>query len=100
MDSPSERGEVNPGRGRAVGRFGRSAAGLPRGNLPSWPAVTVVDFELGPVRLSLGQHGRRIASVQPVHRSRRSTGPAARDPDSRARTRLANERTFLAWLRT
>lgn len=28
------------------------------------------------------------------------TGPARADPDSRARTHLANERTFLAWLRT
>jgi putative membrane protein len=27
-------------------------------------------------------------------------GPANADPDSRARTHLANERTFLAWLRT
>jgi putative membrane protein len=26
--------------------------------------------------------------------------PKAADPDSRARTHLANERTFLAWLRT
>jgi putative membrane protein len=26
--------------------------------------------------------------------------PAPRDPESRARTHLANERTFLAWLRT
>jgi putative membrane protein len=26
--------------------------------------------------------------------------PAVRDPESRARTHLANERTFLAWLRT
>ena len=29
-----------------------------------------------------------------------SSGPVAADPDSRARTHLANERTFLAWLRT
>lgn len=29
-----------------------------------------------------------------------STGPVVADPDSRARTHLANERTFLAWLRT
>ena len=29
-----------------------------------------------------------------------STGSVIADPDSRARTHLANERTFLAWLRT
>lgn len=30
----------------------------------------------------------------------KETGAGRTDPDSRARTHLANERTFLAWLRT
>jgi putative membrane protein len=33
-------------------------------------------------------------------RPREEARPRAGDPDSRARTHLANERTFLAWLRT
>jgi putative membrane protein len=38
--------------------------------------------------------------VRVATESRGATSRASADPDSRARTHLANERTFLAWLRT
>lgn len=43
--------------------------------------------------------GRRPAQGDRRHADRVTT-PVAADPDSRARTHLANERTFLAWFRT
>jgi putative membrane protein len=46
-----------------------------------------------------------IATASPPRRAfsvteSRAAQPRGADPDSRARTHLANERTFLAWLRT
>jgi putative membrane protein len=39
-------------------------------------------------------------ALQSINDEQHSSCPGGADPDSRARTHLANERTFLAWLRT
>ena len=51
-----------------------------------------------PISRARAERGRRVRTDPPALDDRGI--PLSPDPDSRARTHLANERTFLAWFRT